>query len=63
MSIKVTPSSEDPASQGYIVAAPKTSDMISDALRSAFGRQDSKGDDFTALLCQIDVADRKARHC
>jgi hypothetical protein len=63
MSIKITPSAEDSVSQGYIVVAPKTSDVISDALRSAFGRQDSKSDDFTALLFQIDVADREMRHC
>lgn len=63
MSIKITPSAADSVSQGYIVAAPKTSDMISGALRCAFGPQDSKVDDFAALLFQIDVADREARRC
>ncbi|MFA6112400.1 MAG: hypothetical protein WC729_00345 [Sphingomonas sp.] len=40
------------------MAAPKTSDMISGALRAAFGRQDPQADDFSALLRQIDLADR-----
>jgi len=62
MSIRITPSAKDSFSRGYIVAAPKTSDVISDALRSAFGHQDSKSDDFTALLRQIDIADRETRH-
>jgi hypothetical protein len=58
MSIKMTPSARDAVSEGYIVAAPKTSDMISGALRAAFGRQDPQADDFSALLRQIDLADR-----
>lgn len=63
MSIKYTPSAEDAVPQGYVVVAPRTSDMISGTLRAAYGRDDTHLDDFAALLRQIDIADRKARHC
>lgn len=63
MSIKITPSTEDVVPQEYVVAAPKTSDMISGALRAAFGAQDTQATDFAALLRQIDVADRTIQRC
>ena len=63
MSIKISPSTKDVVPQGYIVAAPKTSDIISGALRAAFGRQDPQADDFSALLRQIDLADRNSTRC
>ena len=63
MSIRKTPYAEDASPPGYLVAAPRSSDMISGALRAAFGRQDTRPDEFAALLRQIDIADRNARHC
>jgi hypothetical protein len=61
MPIKCTPSAEDAVPQGYVVVAPRTSDVISGALRTAFERQDARPDDFSLLLRQIDIADRDAR--
>jgi len=37
--------------------------MIKGALRSAFGHQDPSADDFSALLRQIDIADRTVPRC
>ena len=62
MSIKMTLSARDAVSEGYVVAAPKTSDMISGALRAAFGRQAPQTNDFSALLLQIDLADGNTQH-
>jgi hypothetical protein len=45
--------------KGFVVAAPRTSDPISSALRAAFGRPDCVSDDFSALLLRIDQVDRK----
>lgn len=44
--------------RGFIVAAPRSSDAVSGALRAAFGRPADGGDDFSAILRQIDIADR-----
>lgn len=63
MSNKITPSPEDAVSQAYIVATPRTSDMISGALLAAFGRQDPRADEFTALLRRIDIADQDSHPC
>ena len=48
---------------GFIVAGPRKSDPIGGALRSAFGQQDSTGDEFAALLRRIDLADLEAGTC
>jgi hypothetical protein len=61
MSIKMTLSARDAVSEGYVVAAPKTSDMVSGALCAAFSCQAPPADHFSALLLQIDLADRNLR--
>lgn len=63
MSAPITPPAKDAVPQVYVVAAPHTTDVISGALRAAFGRQDARIDDFAALLRQIDIADRDTYHC
>ena len=47
----------------FIVEPPRSGDVISGALRIAFGRQDNIIDDFAALLRQIDSADQAASNC
>lgn len=58
MSSNRTHSAEDAMTRGFIVAAPRSSDAVSGALRAAFGRPADGGDDFSAILRQIDIADR-----
>ncbi|GAA0306857.1 hypothetical protein GCM10009087_16010 [Sphingomonas oligophenolica] len=61
MSINTAPLADDTGMKGFMVAAPRSSDPISGALRAAFGLQpDSISDDFSALLRRIDQADREA---
>jgi len=56
-------SRDQPPSNGYVVIGPQKSDPIAGALRSAFAHQDAAGDDFSALLRRIDVADRAIGNC
>jgi len=48
---------------GYVVLGPRKSDSIGGALRTAFGHQQDKVDDFDALLLRIDLADRAIGNC
>jgi len=50
-------------SNGHVVAAPRKSDSIGGALRTAFGQQEGALDEFSALLRRIDLADRAAANC
>ena len=50
-------------SNGHVVAAPRKSDSIGGALRTAFGHQEEGIDDFSALLRRIDLADRTTAIC
>jgi hypothetical protein len=63
MSIHAAGTEETALPGGFLVQAPRSSDVISGALRLAFGRQDKTIDDFAALLRQIDSADQAARNC
>ena len=60
MSINPASSADDAAMKGFMVAAPRSSDPISGALRTAFGREQLVSDDFLDLLQRIDQADRDA---
>lgn len=60
MSINVAGAEEITLSGGFLVEPPRSSDMISGALRLAFGPQDKTIDDFVALLRQIDSAEQAA---
>jgi hypothetical protein len=61
MSINTVPSADDTSMKGFMVAAPRTSDPISGALRSAFGQQGIVSDEFLDLLRRIDIADNEAK--
>jgi len=61
MPAKNTPPAEAPAARAYIFGASKRSDVVSTALRSAFDARDDAGEDFAALLLQIDDADRRRK--
>jgi hypothetical protein len=50
-------------SGGHVVAAPRRTDSIGGALRSAYGHQQDGAEDFTALLQRIDLADRAMGNC
>jgi hypothetical protein len=63
MSIHAAGPEENAFTGGILVQAPRSGDMISGALRLAFGRQDKMIDDFAALLRQIDSADQAAKNC
>lgn len=60
MSINIVPSTDDGSMKGFMVAAPRTSDPISGALRAAFGEHGLVPDDFSELLRRIDIADSEA---
>jgi hypothetical protein len=57
MSIHAATAEETAIPGGFLVQPPRSGDLISGALRLAFGRQDKALDDFAALLRQIDTAD------
>lgn len=50
-------------SNDHVVAAPRKSDSIGGALRTAFGHHEAGTDDFSALLQRIDLADRAIGSC
>jgi hypothetical protein len=62
MSIRAATNEETAIAGGFLVQPPRSGDMISGALRLAFGRPDKAIDDFAALLRQIDCADHAATH-
>ena len=61
MSINISPADEA-ARHTVVIAAPRTSDAISGALRTAFGVR-CDAEDFALLLRQIDNADLKSGRC
>jgi hypothetical protein len=63
MSIHAAGNEEIALPGGFLVQPPRSGDIISGALRLAFGRQDRMIDDFAALLQQIDSADQAAKNC
>lgn len=58
MSINVVRTEQAQSHGNFVVEAPRSSDVISRALRSAFVRQDAMTDDLASLLRQIDAADQ-----
>ena len=63
MSIHAAGPEEAALPGGFLVQPPRSGDLISGALRLAFGHQDRTIDDFAALLRQIDCADQAANNC
>jgi len=63
MSSPTALSRDQTLSVGHVVAAPRTTDSIGGALRSAYGHQQDGAEDFTALLQRIDLADRATANC
>ncbi|MEO7688390.1 MAG: hypothetical protein ABIS51_03825 [Sphingomonas sp.] len=63
MSIFTATTRDQMPSNDHVVAAPRKSDSIGGALRTAFGHHEAGTDDFSALLQRIDLADRAIGSC